>query len=113
MGSTGRELASDGASESIMCGEWCGHCGGEHGPVLWARHNQTRVMGVGSGEHHTHSIGRDKRDVCDMVESRRADGPALSGIAGADPDHPERAVKELLKLPWLVQFSIFVYNLQN
>ena len=83
----------------LECGEWCGWCEQQHGPVLWARHYQTRVIGVGSGEHHTHSRGKDTLDPPDVVENRGADGPAL-GMAH-DGGEPERAVLKLLKIPWV------------
>ena len=97
-GVIGKEVA-DLACEKLKCGEWCRWCGSDHGPVLWARHYHTRVIGVGSGEHHTHSAGKDRRDPPDFVEIRGADGPALGMVS--DSAEPERAVLELLKIRWV------------
>lgn len=97
-GVTGKEVA-DLASGELRCGEWCRWCGRDHGPVLWARHYATRVIGVGSGAHHTHSAGKDCRDPPDVVEIRGADGPALGMVD--DGAEPERAVLELLKIGWV------------
>ena len=95
----GAEKETVTAIRGAPCGEWCGHCGQEHPPALWAMHKATRVIGVGSGEVHTRSAGVHPEAPPDVVAHRRPDGPAL-GMEHDGPE-PERAVMNLLKIPWL------------